>query len=147
MLRLLHYCGPYITHLSLWHSESRALLRDSGQVRSQRRAGALQPAWTWGEGGDESLEEEPALSVQDEERERRRREAMPGWLRKEIELNPTGEVARRHAPPAQKQPTRPRGGCRPRSLSLVFALPIFDNEEPELFSAMTIWTRVEELDL
>ncbi|KAI3479566.1 hypothetical protein L1887_58378 [Cichorium endivia] len=39
LLRLLHYCGPTLTHLSLWRSESMALLRDPGQVREGYRFG------------------------------------------------------------------------------------------------------------
>lgn len=35
LLRLLHYCGQRVTHLSLWHAESRSLLRDAGQIRPE----------------------------------------------------------------------------------------------------------------
>lgn len=36
LLRLLHHLGPQLNHLSLWHAESRALLRDPAQVRGPR---------------------------------------------------------------------------------------------------------------
>ncbi|CEH13566.1 hypothetical protein CBOM_01480 [Ceraceosorus bombacis] len=66
LLRLLHYCGQTVTRLSLWHAESRTVLRDASQVPRKRprlpngRRSAIprmQPGWAWGEGIDFTSEE------------------------------------------------------------------------------------------
>ncbi|PWN31030.1 zf-DNL-domain-containing protein [Jaminaea rosea] len=117
-LRMLHILGPGISHLSLWHSESRILLRDAGQVRGRhRRLGALGPAWAWGEGDDfedvrGSDDEEDHASEEEEDgtgskavinsaaelaaMRERARQKMPQWLRRELETKPVAEVARTH---------------------------------------------------
>lgn len=117
-LRMLHILGPGINHLSLWHSESRILLRDAGQVRGRhRRLGALGPAWAWGEGDDfedvrGSDDEEDHGSEEEEDgtgskavinsaaelaaMRERARQKMPQWLRRELETKPVAEVARTH---------------------------------------------------
>lgn len=203
--------GPGITHLSLWHSESRTLLRDAGQVqergRDKPRIGALGPSWSWGEGeveeddaisdsdsddGSDSSDGEdgerisssrPALSPEDVAALRERaRQKMPTWLRRELEkADSPAEVARRHRAhllpfgdpdrhfaPAEAPNGAPhatdalsehmvqesrRGrdrrrikGCRPRCLSLMLSLPLFENQEPRLFASLMVLSRCEELD-
>ena len=145
LLRLLHYCGSTIEHLSLWQTESRALLRDAAQVSgSHARA-----AWAVGE---HILDDTP------EELERDESDDMPQWLRDELAQLPAEHVARQHMahfpfvprappkPPAWLARPKPRL-CTPRFLSLVLYYPFFENERPELFARMVLWSRVEELDV
>ncbi|KAI3620563.1 hypothetical protein CBS9595_002530 [Malassezia furfur] len=148
MLRLLHYCGATVEYLSLWQTESRALLRDAAQVR---REGSSQPIWAIGEQplmGDEP--EEPMYPPVDPN-------DIPRWLRSELEHAPSDQVAKQHLahfPFAPRTNTaewwrarpRPRA-CTPRFLSMVMSYPFYENERPELFSNMIIWSRVEELDI
>lgn len=148
MLRLLHYCGATVEYLSLWQTESRALLRDAAQVR---REGSSQPIWAIGEQplmGDEP--DEPMYPPVDPN-------DIPRWLRSELEHAPTDLVAKQHLahfPFAPRTNTaewwrarpRPRA-CTPRFLSMVMSYPFYENERPELFSNMIIWSRVEELDM
>lgn len=160
MLRLLHYCGPTITHLSLWQTESRALLRDAAQAHGSRFARDLQPAWAVGEG--DLLDQWDAPQPQSNGRppsppSEQSDPDMPRWLRAELANAPAEQVAKRHAPhffvhhtePSPRQWRRrphPRA-CTPTHLSLVMSYPIFENERPDLFSNLVIWSRVEELDV
>ena len=148
MLRLLHYCGSSIEYLSLWQTESRALLRDAAQVR---RHGTSQPTWAIGE--QMMLDDEPEEPMYDPVDP----DDIPRWLRSELEHEPTEQVAKAHAahfPFAPRSNTtdiwrerpKPRA-CTPRFLSMVLSYPFYENERPELFCNMTIWSRVEELDI
>lgn len=156
MLRLLHYCGPTVTHLSLWQSESRALLRDASQRRGSRFDSDMQPAWAVGEadllrqvGADDA--EEACESASQHEAD------MPRWLRAELASAPADQVARRHAAHFFVSPDKPTPrqwrrrphprACTPTCLSLVMSYPFFENERPELFANLVIWTRVQELDV
>ncbi|WFD36613.1 hypothetical protein MCUN1_003498 [Malassezia cuniculi] len=150
MLRLLHYCGPTLTHLSLWQTESRALLRDASQAVGSRFATQTLPAWAVGEGdmfydgpdvpGDSETEGDADL---------------PQWLRSELEKAPLHDVARAHpahfslharTAPSQRRRLRPRA-CTPTHLSLVISYPFYENERPELFAGLVLWTCVKELDV
>lgn len=82
---------------------------------------------------------------------------IPQWLRSELNTAPPEQVAKQHAahfPFAPrtnsaahwKERPRPRA-CTPRFLSIVMCYPFFENERPELFSNMIIWSQVEELDV
>lgn len=234
-LRLLHILGPGVRHLSLWHSESRVLLKDAGQVRkfnpiagqeqkpfghsgttmtkapatSQKAnreggggggaLGSIGPSWSWGQGDTEdvdfqdSMDEESEIDDEDEvatsdkasgsqpvdtraelaaTRERARQQ-MPMWLRRELETKPTAEVLRihrahlslygdeslfesfgdptNHAAASKRADNRPRDrrrlkGCRPEYLSLVLSLPLFENQSPDRFSSLLVFSRVKELD-
>lgn len=158
LLRLLHYNGSTIEHLSLWETESRALLRDAAQVKGR----TAQAAWAVGEhlfdedGDGERAQEDAELpsavsvSAPDED-------DLPHWLRAELAHAPAEAVARQHIahfPLVPRSTTtgpwrrrrRPRA-CTPRFLSIVLAYPFFENERPELFAHMLIWSRVEELDV
>ncbi|WFD32235.1 hypothetical protein MSPP1_003279 [Malassezia sp. CBS 17886] len=150
MLRLLHYCGSSITFLSLWQTESRALLRDAAQQRGRREG--LQPAWAVGEGfllnGDGAATPCAPRSPDED---------MPRWLRAELEATPASDVARSHlahfplvprTPTAERWRSRPRPrACTPRFLSLVLSYPLFENERPDMFANMLIWSCVEDLDV
>ena len=149
MLRLLHYCGPTITHLSLWQTESRALLRDAAQVK--RTTAAAQPIWAIGEQLllDDTPDEEMYAPVDPGD--------IPRWLQAELDSAPADQVAKQHAahfPFAPRANTaalwrdrpRPRA-CTPRYLSLVMSYPFYENERPDLFANMIIWSEVEELDI
>ena len=146
MLRLLHYCGPTLTHLSLWQTESRALLRDAGQATGTRFAKHTLPAWAVGE-GDLFYDGPGTESSEDDD--------LPGWLRAELASAPLHHVARAHpahfslharTAPAMRRRLRPRA-CTPTHLSLVISYPFFENERPELFAGLVIWTCVQELDV
>ncbi|CAO1621485.1 unnamed protein product [Parajaminaea phylloscopi] len=125
-LRTLHLLGPRVTHLSLWHSESRVLLRDAGQVRRTKEGhqgiAASGPVWLWGQGGDEEElhgdvggDSDAAADDGDMEEvanataalrmdaasevaamRERARQQMPTWLKRELEAKPVDEVARLH---------------------------------------------------
>lgn len=148
MLRLLHYCGPTIEYLSLWQTESRALLRDAAQVR---REGSAQPIWAIGEQMLLSNEPDEPMHPPVDPND------IPQWLRSELEHAPSEQVAKQHAAhfpftprtnTAELWRERPRPrACTPRYLSLVMCYPFFENEQPERFSNMVIWSRVEELDV
>ncbi|KAK0541182.1 hypothetical protein OC842_000141 [Tilletia horrida] len=177
LVRLLHYIGPHLDYLSLWNAESRVLLRDPIQVKGQRTAGVLQPAFQWDdpslddvdfptpapapahgtttgsnkgkqaqtEPEGEDSDEDPLPNISD----------LPGWLRAEYERLPLREFYRRHkAHVAFRTKTsdilmvqQRRRGCRPRFLSMVISFPFYENEAESAFPRMTIWSRVEELDL
>ena len=49
-------------------------------------------------------------------------------------------------PPSWLARPKPRL-CTPRFLSLVLYYPFFENERPDLFARMVLWSRVEELDV
>lgn len=83
---------------------------------------------------------------------------MPRWLQDELARAPAEAVARQHlahfplVPRALPKPAawrqRPRARlCTPRCLSLVMYYPFYENERPELFARMVLWSRVEELDV
>lgn len=147
LLRVLHYCGSTIEYLSLWQTESRALLRDSAQV-SGRHA---QAAWAVGEHlFDEDHPPSQDTQMSDDD--------IPRWLRDELAQAPAEHVARQHmahfpfVPRAEPKPRawslRPKPRlCTPRFLSLVLYYPFYENERPDLFARMVIWSRVEELDV
>lgn len=198
-LRTLHLLGPSVTHLSLWHSESRVLLRDAGQV--QRRGGkpavtSSGPVWMWGQGEDDlseaigegSDEDENSAAVGETEDEKladslnsvridaaaevaamreRARQQMPNWLKRELAAKPVHEVAKNHhahlAPfgdpsidqadvlqehfaTALKARRRVRG-CRPTCLSIILSLPLFENQAPDLFASLAVFSRCQELDV
>ncbi|CBQ73939.1 conserved hypothetical protein [Sporisorium reilianum SRZ2] len=161
LLRLLHYCGPSLTHLSLWRSESLALLRDPGQVREGYRFGASQPVQVWGELGDadgsdgqEDLQEDdltaaPEAKHADDLFSKEELDDMPGWLKAEIRMQGTRAVTIRHK--AHLTPTRRiarrQQGCQPTHLSIMMSLPLLEHEDPNVFSRMLIWHRVQELDV
>lgn len=152
MLRVLHYHGSTIEHLSLWQTESRALLRDAAQVSGRH----TQAAWAVGEhlfddaGADEGANvgaDAPA-----------RADDMPHWLSAELQRASMEDVARNHVAHFPLVPrARPQAAvwqrrppprlCTPRCLSLVMHYPFYENERPELFSKMRVWTCVEELDV
>ncbi|PWY98296.1 hypothetical protein BCV70DRAFT_202075 [Testicularia cyperi] len=168
LLRLLHYCGPSLTHLSLWRAESTALLRDPGQVREGYRFGTAQPVQMWGEpinsadvdedeGNEPEAENEAATDEHappeamhaDDLFSKEELDDMPGWLKAEIKAQGTRAVTIRHK--AHLTPTRRirRGhqGCQPTHLSLMISLPLLEHEDPKVFSRMSIWYRVQELDV
>ncbi|TKY84605.1 hypothetical protein EX895_006507 [Sporisorium graminicola] len=171
LLRLLHYCGPTLTHLSLWRSESMALLRDPGQVREGFRFGASQPVQVWGElgNGDGDTEEEvdadrangqddlsgmgqsvpPEAKHADDLFSKEELDDMPGWLKAEIRMQGTRAVTIHHK--AHLTPTRRiarrQQGCQPTHLSIMMSLPLLEHEDPKVFSRMLIWHRVQELDV
>lgn len=155
LLRFLHYCGPTLTHLSLWRSESMALLRDPGQIREGFRFGTAKPIHVWGEQDqedevEEEEEEGPPVAVDaDDLFSREEMDDMPGWLKAEIRAQGTRAVTLRHK--AHLTPTRRiirrLQGCQPTHLSLMMSLPLLEHEDPALFSRMSIWYRVQELDV
>ncbi|SNX86045.1 uncharacterized protein MEPE_04754 [Melanopsichium pennsylvanicum] len=160
LLRLLHYCGPTLTHLSLWRAESMALLRDPGQVREGYRFGTSQPVQVWGEldnnndAEDDAQDEEkgieaPEAAHADDLFSQAEMDDMPGWLKAEIRLQGTRAVAIRHK--AHLTPTRRftrrQQGCQPTHLSIMMSLPLLEHEDPKVFSRMLIWHRVQELDV
>lgn len=164
LLRLLHYCGPTLTHLSLWRSESMALLRDPGQVREGFRFGRSQPVQVWGELGDASTEaEDEALDENNNQDDTAPPEAahaddlfsqaelddMPGWLKAEIRLQGTRAVTIRHKAhlTPTRRITRRQQGCQPTHLSIMMSLPLLEHEDPKVFPRMLIWHRVQELDV
>lgn len=195
-LRTLHLLGPQVTHLSLWHSESRVLLRDAGQVQRQSNTSRVTescPVWLWGQddeelrrnNADSSLsagggEDENASDIKEETasfqvnaaaaavaamRERARLQ-MPNWLKRELESKPFDEVARTHWAHLISYGESVRGkadaleqhlvealrahgrikGCRPRYLSLILSLPLFENQDPSLFASLIVFSRCQELD-
>ncbi|EPQ29923.1 uncharacterized protein PFL1_02595 [Pseudozyma flocculosa PF-1] len=166
MLRMLHYAGPDLTHLSLWRSESTALLRDPGQVRAAHRLGKQQPAWSWGSGGSieyQDVDSPPASSHAPNDGAAvsaspveggalytaSELQEMPNWLRSEIASSGSKDVTRRHK--AHLVPTLPPttrlNGCRPTKISIMLSMPLYEHEDPALFAMMSIWSRVEELDV
>lgn len=156
LLRLLHYCGPTLTHLSLWRSESMALLRDPGQVREGFRFGASQPVQVWGDPDappEESLVDDdlapPEAKNADDLFSQAELDDMPNWLKSEIRLAGTRAVAIRHK--AHLTPTRRiarrHQGCQPTHLSIMMSLPLLEHEDPKVFPRMLIWHRVQELDV
>lgn len=159
LLRLLHYCGPTLTHLSLWRSESMALLRDPGQVREGYRFGTSQPVQVWGELGDNDAEPQelaareearaPEAAHADDLFSKEELDDMPGWLKAEIRLQGTRAVTIRHK--AHLTPTRRiarrQQGCQPTHLSIMMSLPLLEHEDPAVFPRMLIWHRVQELDV
>lgn len=163
LLRLLHYCGPSLTHLSLWRSESMALLRDPGQVREGYRFGTSQPVQVWGELGENDAEAEAEASCSNNEDQMAPPEAahaddlfsqaelddMPGWLKAEIRLQGTRAVTIRHKAhlTPTRRITRRQQGCQPTHLSIMMSLPLLEHEDPKVFSRMLIWHRVQELDV
>ncbi|KAE8234856.1 hypothetical protein CF326_g111 [Tilletia indica] len=156
LMRLLHYTGPHLDHLSLWNAESRVILRDPIQVKGHRTAGARSATSSqWDEASlddvdfptatrDEEQDEGPLPNLHD----------LPGWLRAEFDRLPLREFYRRHkAHVAFRSKTsdvlmvqQRQRGCRPRFLSMVVSFPFYENEAENAFPYMTIWSRVEELD-
>ncbi|CCU99705.1 unnamed protein product [Malassezia sympodialis ATCC 42132] len=147
LLRLLHHCGSTIEYLSLWQTESRALLRDAAQVSGQH----TKAAWAVGEAStteaDDAEHNAPAVD-----------QDMPRWLQDELARAPAETVARQHLAhfplvpralptPAAWRQRPPARLCTPRCLSLVMYYPFYENERPELFARMVVWSRVEELDV
>jgi len=219
LLRLLHYCGERVEILSLWDSESRVLLRDTGQVRGGREGvkkrladrkrgkqdgdveagdvkrnqkskggvGTSQPLLLWGEesssasssssysDSDSDSDSESNLSnsltgsnlLSKEELEaqlERERQTLPNWLRHELEhsdqskvvrnykahLTPTvqmREQSKRRLEELKRQNGRVPKGCKPKRMSLMFQLPLFEHEDRELFRRMLCWRKCEELDV
>ncbi|CDR87333.1 uncharacterized protein SPSC_00459 [Sporisorium scitamineum] len=167
LLRLLHYCGPSLTHLSLWRSESLALLRDPGQVREGYRFGASRPVQVWGELGDADADADadrlggqedqddvdetapPEAKHADDLFSKEELDDMPAWLKAEIRMQGTRAVTIRHK--AHLTPTRRiarrQQGCQPTHLSIMMSLPLLEHEDPKVFSRMLIWHRVQELDV
>ncbi|PKI83542.1 hypothetical protein MVES_002380 [Malassezia vespertilionis] len=151
MLRFLFYCGSTITHLSLWETESRALLRDAAQVPGANTA-ATQPIWAIGE---QMLLHSTEASCTDAKK--MDTEDMPGWLRAELLASGAKQVAKAHPAHFPLEPrsnagdrwhTRPKPRpCTPVFLSIVLSYPFFANENPIAFANMVIWSRVEELDV
>lgn len=154
---MLHILGPSITHLSIWHAESRTLLRDAGQIRGKRRLGARGPAWSWGEGNSSSSDDsddETIIQPPDDAAQRERaQQTLPLWLQRELASSTSqNEVLKRHRAhfspyESVKKDKRKLKGCRPISLSLILSLPLFENQEAELFASMIIFSKVEELDV
>lgn len=164
LLRLLHYCGPTLTHLSLWRAESMALLRDPGQVREGYRFGTSQPVQMWGEmgegdgDGDGDAEEEaneaayiapPEAEHADDLFSKEELDDMPGWLKAEIRLQGTRAVTIRHKAhlTPTRRITRRQQGCQPTHLSIMMSLPLLEHEDLKVFPRMLIWHRVQELDV
>lgn len=164
LLRLLHYCGPTLTHLSLWRAESMALLRDPGQVREGYRFGTSQPVQMWGEMGEadadagEDPEEEandaaytapPEAEHADDLFSKEELDDMPGWLKAEIRLQGTRAVTIRHKAhlTPTRRITRRQQGCQPTHLSIMMSLPLLEHEDLKVFPRMLIWHRVQELDV
>lgn len=242
LLRLLQRLGPHLTHLSLWTSETRSLLRDPAQVRSprvrnnlapvasvqdvmehnkQRRRGVARTLRRLERGtliqGDE-LSRVPLKTrfTRDEQQTRaeiaaareRARQKMPNWLRHELTAASGGkdDVKRRYkahlsavareyqhereaADEERRQIVSTHGewesllslggadtpdaalaaqveessdeeegeddgidlaanwACMPLRLSICPTLPLHEHEEPLNFARMTVFTRVEELDI
>lgn len=169
LLRLLHYCGPTLTHLSLWRSESMALLRDPGQVREGYRFGTSQPVQVWGEmrhgdgdavadtdtingHHDARTEDEivpPEAKHADDLFSKEELDDMPGWLKAEIRLQGTRAATIRHKAhlTPTRRITRRQQGCQPTHLSIMMSLPLLEHEDPKVFPRMLIWHRVQELDV
>lgn len=149
-MRFLHYHGSTIEYLSLWQTESRALLRDAAQVSGQHS----HAAWAVGE---HLFDEAPAAAPEPSSTHWEDQD-MPQWLRDELAHAPTDQVARQHMahfplvpraapqPLAWRQRPRPRL-CTPRCLSIVMHYPFYENERPDLFAKMIVWSCVEELDV
>ncbi|KAJ9480021.1 hypothetical protein PHBOTO_003793 [Pseudozyma hubeiensis] len=163
LLRLLHYCGPSLTHLSLWRAESMALLRDPGQVREGYRFGASQPVQMWGELEDDdgdTVAEAPDRDAEDplappeaahadDLFSKEELDDMPGWLKAEIRMQGTRAVTIRHKAhlTPTRRITRRQQGCQPTHLSIMMSLPLLEHEDPKVFSRMLVWHRVQELDV
>lgn len=100
----------------------------------------------------------------------RAKQKMPQWLQREIENSASpSEIAQRHRahllpfsdpdnPAAndalqahlsstQQRDKRRLKGCRPMALSIVLSLPLFENQQPELFASMIVFSKVQELDV
>ncbi|KAL9933223.1 hypothetical protein V8E36_007941 [Tilletia maclaganii] len=167
LMRLLHYVGPHLDYLSLWHAESRVILRDPIQVKGQRTVGALQPALQFDEPSlddvdfpihaDHSVRAEAANrgpSDEDDDDPLPNVSDLPGWLQAEYERLPLREFYRRHKAHVAFRikssnilmVQQRKRGCRPRFLSMVISFPFYENEAEAAFPRMTIWSRVEELD-
>uniref|UniRef100_V5EVQ5 F-box domain-containing protein n=1 Tax=Kalmanozyma brasiliensis (strain GHG001) TaxID=1365824 RepID=V5EVQ5_KALBG len=146
LLRLLHYCGPTLTHLSLWRAESMALLRDPGQVREGYRFGTSQPVQMWGEmgdadvdAGDETIDDAndaahpapPEAAHADDLFSKEELDDMPGWLKAEIRLQGTRAVTIRHKAhlTPTRRITRRQQGCQPTHLSIMMSLPLLEHED------------------
>lgn len=164
LLRLLHYCGPTLTHLSLWRAESMALLRDPGQVREGYRFGTSQPVQMWGEMGEADADagEEPIDDANDAAHtappeaahaddlfSKEELDDMPGWLKAEIRMQGTRAVTIRHKAhlTPTRRITRRQQGCQPTHLSIMMSLPLLEHEDLKVFPRMLIWHRVQELDV
>ncbi|GAK65564.1 uncharacterized protein PAN0_009c3781 [Moesziomyces antarcticus] len=160
LLRLLHYCGPTLTHLSLWRSESMALLRDPGQVREGYRFGTSQPVQVWGDkeadaevevadDEDDGFVAPPEAAHADDLFSKEELDDMPGWLQAEIRLQGTRAVTIRHKAhlTPTRRITRRQQGCQPTHLSIMMSLPLLEHEDPKVFPRMLIWHRVQELDV
>lgn len=161
LLRLLHYCGPTLTHLSLWRAESMALLRDPGQVREGYRFGTSQPVQVWGELDEgepetetqEELEKDdtapPEAEHADDLFSKEELDDMPGWLKAEIRMQGTRAVTIRHKAhlTPTRRITRRHQGCQPTHLSIMMSLPLLEHEDLKVFPRMLIWHRVQELDV
>lgn len=230
--RLLQRLGPKLTQLSLWTSETRAVLRDPAQVRGprfrnnmsihtledviastlkrrhklERRSRKMKQ----GEWVDPNLKPLKVEKDQDEQKTKaeivaareRARQKIPNWLQRELETKKEEEVKRiyrahigttvreyQHELDAVKE-CRPSEleedklmtvsnssfsslldeddfhgesssssssdsdddhdvdwGCLPIKLSICPSLPLHEHENVLNFARMTIWTRVEELDV
>lgn len=224
LLRLLHYCGERVQVLSLWESESRVLLRDTGQVRGGREGvkkklqdkkkarngnrmqdderleqknqkskggtGTSKPLLVWGDQDESSDDDDSSSSSSDdsdsnpeesenklnsntsllsreelEAQSERERQTLPKWLEYELRnskdqsqivrnykahLTPTvqmREESKRKLEELKRRNGRVPRGCKPRKMSLMFQLPIFEHEDRELFRRMLCWKRCEELDV
>lgn len=234
LLKLLQQLGPHLTHLSLWTSETRALLRDPAQIRGPRVRSTLSPSdsevmsenafrrqsvsrllrrlerGTLVQG--EALSQVPLKSRSTDDKQRkaemaaareRAKQTMPKWLQTEMQSRESsqeikrrykaqlssiareyqhekeaGEQMRRHMEDTSDKDAHAGGkgidkfgevaddshtsseedddsmseqyaewGCMPLSLSICPSLPLHEHEEPMNFARMTIFTRVEELDV
>lgn len=95
----------------------------------------------------------------------RERQTLPKWLEYELRnskdqsqivrnykahLTPTvqmREESKRKLEELKRRNGRVPRGCKPRKMSLMFQLPIFEHEDRELFRRMLCWKRCEELDV
>jgi hypothetical protein len=231
--RFLHRLGPSLLHLSLWTSETRAILRDPAQIRGprfrnrmpihtlndvvlstikrrrklERRLRKGERGQTWSEYSSKPLKLEKDRDERQTRAEiaaakERAKQKMPNWLRVELESRKAEEVRRMYKAqmgpiPRQYQheldvqmairgevseystdqgrPDSPTSdsdgnevneedrdrvsssdsdddhdldwGCMPIKLSICPALPLHEHENALNFARMTIWTRIEELDM
>lgn len=217
--RLLERLGPTVTHLSLWTSETRAVLRDPAQIRGPRlrtrvpidtlddvvastikrrrklerhlrrmRSGVndattLRPLKMDKDRDDRLTKAEIAAAKE------RARQKIPKWLRNELRTKEEAEVKKTYkahigtevreyqheldvqdidngkgstiAMTSSKENNsieeesscdsdddhEVEWGCMPIKLSICPSLPLHKHEDALLFASMTIWTRVEELDV
>ncbi|UZJ55178.1 hypothetical protein CBS101457_004498 [Exobasidium rhododendri] len=147
--RFLQRLGPSLTHLSLWTSETRAVLRDPAQIRGPRFRNRM-PIHTM----DDQTRAEIAAAKE------RAKQKMPNWFRLELESRKEEEVRRMYKAqmgpiPREYQheldvrlPNRDTTSpIHEKDLSICPALPLHEHENALNFARMTIWTRVEELDI